>query len=237
MNRAIQILFRPFQYLIIGIVDLIYPPLCLLCEERLEVDEDQICPTCLGSFKLMGTEHTAFSVPGELYIHTAWAMFDFDKQVKSLVHHLKYSNRRKPVIKLLHTFESDVMELLPKAGYDLIIPIPLHPRKLRERGYNQVADMAEWVAPRVGGKVPEKLVTRSRYTSTQTQLNAEERQANVRGAFKVREGGYLIDKRVLIVDDVVTTGATANTLAAVLLENGAKRIDLLTLSTPQLSDA
>jgi ComF family protein len=236
-NTSIKQLFYPFAFLTRAIIDLVYPPLCLLCEERLAEDQEQICQPCLSSFVLLGKPHTEFSVPHELYIHQAWALFDFDENVKNLIHHLKYSQRRKPILRLLDHFEKSILKQLPSEPYDLVLPIPLHPRKLRERGYNQVEDMARWLASRMGARVDQKIVVRSRYTQTQTKLNALERQKNLAGAFRIQGSPDLHNKRILLVDDVLTTGATSNTLAQVLEEQGCSQIDLLTLSTPRLSHA
>ncbi|NQV29862.1 MAG: ComF family protein [Candidatus Marinimicrobia bacterium] len=181
----------------------------------------------------MGKPHTGFSVPGKIYITTAWALFDFDPAFQSLIHHLKYSRRRKPVLRVLDQFRSEIIAQLPATGFDLIISIPLHPRKLRERGYNQVDDMSKWIAKGMGAALGSHLVSRSKYTQSQTKLSASERYENVCDAFTVKDKSKVHGRRILLVDDVLTTGATANALAGVLHENGALRIDLITLSTPQ----
>ncbi|MCF6239184.1 MAG: ComF family protein, partial [Candidatus Marinimicrobia bacterium] len=106
-------------------------------------------------------------------------------------------------------------------------------RKLRERGYNQVDDMSSWLAAQLGARSGNELVVRTKYTQTQTQLNAEERFENVAQAFSVKQESMITGKYVLLVDDVLTTGATANALATVLKTAGAARVDLVTLSTPQ----
>ncbi len=220
-----------------GIIDLIYPPLCLICDDRLEHGEMEICPQCLDKFKLIGIPHEQFSVPGDIHIVKAWALFEFDEAFQQLIHHLKYSRRRKPIGVVLNHYKSQILDQLPEDEIDLVISIPLHPRKFRERGYNQVDDMSRWLAERLNTKLGNHLVKRTKYTSTQTKLNAEERVENVRAAFGVTDESALIDKHVLLVDDVLTTGATSNTLAGVLKESGARKIDLVTLSTPQFGNA
>ena len=220
-----------------AIIDLIYPPLCLICDLRLKKNQQEICLDCLNRFVLLGKPHAQFSVPGEIFIHKAWALFDFDESFQTLIHHLKYSRRRKAVIAVLNHYSAEILNQLPTDSIDLVISIPLHPRKLRERGYNQVDDVSKWLARKLDTRSGSKVVQRQKYTTSQTTLNAEERFENVRDAFRIKDKTLVHNKHILLVDDVLTTGATANALAQVLCESGAAEIDLLTLSTPQYGNA
>lgn len=225
------------QDLYTGVIDLIYPPLCLICDQRLEHASLEICRSCLEEFKIIGHPHAQFSVPGDIYLSTAWALFEFDKPFQQLIHHLKYSRRRKPIGIVLNHYESQILDQLPENEIDLIISIPLHPRKFRERGYNQIDDMSQWLTKKMDSKLGNHLVKRTKYTSSQTKLNAQERMENVRAAFGVTDETALNGSHILLVDDVLTTGATANALAEVLSKSGAKKIDLITLSTPHYGNA
>jgi len=220
-----------------GMVDLIYPPLCLICEDRLEQPAQEICLVCLEKFKFLGKAHEQFSVPGDIYLSTAWPLFEFDAAFQQFIHHLKYSRRRKPLAVILNHYESQILYQLPGHGIDLVISIPLHPRKLRERGYNQVDDMSLWLTQKLNAELGNHLVKRIKYTRSQTQLSAQERVENVQEAFDVTDILALKDKHILLVDDVLTTGATSNALARVLHRSGASRIDLVTLSTPHHGNA
>ncbi|NQV14887.1 ComF family protein [bacterium] len=233
MQLSTRTVRNPIKLLLTGIIDLIYPPLCLNCEQRLNDNEDQLCDTCLDGFKLLGKVHDDFSVPGKIYINSAWALFDFDKAFQNLIHHLKYSRRRKPVQVVLNHYKKQILTQLPQNSIDYVISIPLHLRKLRERGYNQVDDMSHWLAKHLESEIGNHFVERTKYTQSQTQLNAAERQQNVTSAFAVKSDSEIMGKHILLVDDVLTTGATANALAQVLDAAGAARIDLITLSTPQ----
>ncbi|MBT3229256.1 MAG: ComF family protein [Candidatus Marinimicrobia bacterium] len=220
-----------------GVIDLIYPPLCLICDQRIAHARLEICGSCLEEFKLIGRPHTQFSVPGEIYISGAWALFEFDKPFQQLIHHLKYSRRRKPIGIVLNHYESQILDQLPTNKIDLVISIPLHPRKFRERGYNQVDNMSQWLTEKLDTELGNQFVKRKKYTTSQTKLNAEERMKNVRAAFGVTDKTAIKGKHVLLVDDVLTTGATANALAELLAQSGASKIDLITLSTPQYGNA
>ena len=197
----------------------------------------EICKTCLNNFKLIGTPHGQFSVTGDIYLSTAWALFEFDDSFQQLIHHLKYSRRRKPIGVVLDHYKSQILDQLPVDEIDLVISVPLHPRKFRERGYNQVDDMSNWLAGRLHVELGNHLVKGKKYTSNQTKLNAEEGMENVRAAFGVTDESAVRGKHVLLVDDVLTTGATSNALAEILKQSGAAKIDLITLSTPQFGNA
>ena len=215
-----------------AVIDLIYPPLCLICGQRLLETEDQLCTSCLEGFKFINEAHGDFSISGETYVSKAWALFEYDENFQNLVHHLKYSRRRKPVLTVLEHYEKQVLKHLEGTRYDWVIPIPLHPVKQRERGYNQVAGMSRWLAEHLQTKTGLHLVQRTVYTKSQTRLNAVERQLNVKNVFQVLQTEAVKDSHILLVDDVLTTGATSNELARALTNSGALRVDLITLSTP-----
>jgi len=233
MSRTINKLGTLLKRILTDLVDLVYPPLCLICEQSLAADEDQLCRQCLAGFTLIGHPHQHFSVPGEIFIDTAWALFEFDPPFQDLIHQLKYARRRQPVLRVLDCYASQILDQLKGHNYDLVISIPLHPRKYRERGYNQVDDLSRWLADHLGAAVGNRWVARSKYTRTQTQLNAAERQTNVAGAFLVNDLTAVKGKHILLVDDVLTTGATANSLAQALRAAAVTTVDLLTLSTPK----
>ncbi|MFQ6099724.1 MAG: ComF family protein [Anaerolineae bacterium] len=112
---------------------------------------------------------------------------------------------------------------------DLVVPVPLHPARLRERGYNQAALLAREMARRTGLVVEEQALIRQRATAPQVELNARQRKENVRDAFRC-SGNSLAGKRVLLIDDVCTTGATLEACAVALYAGGARDVQALTLA-------
>jgi len=118
----------------------------------------------------------------------------------------------------------------PFSAVDLIIPVPLHPRRLRERGFNQSLLLARQVGKRRSIPLNFTALHRTRQTQPQTQLSGAERRKNVRGAFEVRQAEVVGGKRILLVDDVFTTGATVQECASVLGEAGASEVHVLTLA-------
>jgi len=114
--------------------------------------------------------------------------------------------------------------------YDLVVPVPLHPKRLRWRGFNQAALLAAEVARRLDCKLDTISLVRVVATPPQTALDLETRRRNVRRAFAVRRPDRIVNQRVLLVDDVMTTGATANECARTLRAAGARSVDVFTLA-------
>jgi ComF family protein len=123
-------------------------------------------------------------------------------------------------------------------GFDVVIPVPLHVRRLRERGFNQSLLLARTVATACGIPVDFLSLRRVRDTPPQTLMGRKERQANIRGAFAVARRDRLRDRKVLLIDDVYTTGSTLAECARALLDGGAARVGVLTLAraVPEADD-
>jgi ComF family protein len=114
--------------------------------------------------------------------------------------------------------------------FDLVIPVPLHPQRLRERGFNQALLLAEDVGRRLGIPCRKGILQKRKPTAPQVSLSGTERERGVRGAFVLGREGEVEKKGILLIDDVYTTGATVNECAKVLLQGGAKRVDVFTLT-------
>ena len=145
----------------------------------------------------------------------------FDESLRLAIHHFKYNDR----VSLARPFGAALRACLKCQDFvaELIVPVPLHRSRERERGYNQ----AELLAATLGRPVDRRLLGRRRPTATQTGLTQYQRAVNVRGAFEVRRK---VSGSVLIVDDVETTGSTINEVAKVLRRGGASRVEVLTLA-------
>ena len=158
----------------------------------------------------------------------AVACFD-DGPVRNLVHQLKYGDRPDYARVLGRWMARAGAELLAEA--DVIVPVPLHPRRLWQRRYNQAALLAQAVGQASGTPVRLQAVDRIKQTQSQVGMTRSERAANIQGAFRLTpEGAALRGSRVLLVDDVLTTGATANAVSRALLRGGVTAVDLLVLA-------
>jgi len=166
----------------------------------------------------------------------------FAGSLADLVHYFKYNGRTGLAFPLGRMMLGKLRDYWDPAGFDALAPVPLHPRRLRERGFNQSALLLRsWT--QVDKKFPTGvnkrllapgLLERIKPTESQTGLNRQKRVANLKNAFRVSKGSTVAGLRVLLVDDVFTTGATVNECARTLLQAGARRVDVFTLARTQI---
>jgi ComF family protein len=147
-----------------------------------------------------------------------------------VIHELKYRGHRRVATRLASLLHKDPSVLTLLEDCDVLVPVPLHPRRLRERGFNQAALIARELGRRAGRPCAEGVLVRRKDTSPQTGLTAAERRRNVAGAFAVRHRGQVAGHVVTLVDDVLTTGATARTCARTLRDSGAREVRLLSVA-------
>lgn len=197
---------------------------------------DLLCGQCYGAlpfidppFCLRCSLPTAFEVYGcsqcsgrDYKFYAARAPLRYDGAGKEIVHAIKYRGRFRGVVERL---AAPMMLKVLQGSFDAVVPVPLHPSRLRRRGFNQAELMARGVADRINTVVSDKLKA-VRKTADQVELTAAARMANVRGAY-VAQGSAR--GRVLLVDDVFTTGATLNACSEVLMQAGADEVFALTL--------
>jgi ComF family protein len=154
----------------------------------------------------------------------------YEGALRVLVHQLKYAGRRRAAGRIAELLLEDAAVRTLVATSDVLVPVPLHPARLRERGFNQSALLAEALGARCARPVCAGALVRRRDTAPQAGLGAAERRRNVREAFAPRRRAVLAGKVVLLVDDVLTTGATAQACARALQEAGAAELRLVTVA-------
>lgn len=215
-------------------LDFIMPRHCAACGELLSRGEQELCLNCLFAMPLIDDAHCAELEKifwGIVPVDGAASYFYYRKgsPYNNLLHNLKYNNR--PQIGLLLA-NNAAKELLPKGffdGVELIIPLPLSRNKERSRGYNQCDYIAEGLSRVTGIPVCKGCVSRTKANETQTHKNREERWKNVEGIFSVSQPDAVSGKHVLLVDDVLTTGATISDCARALVAVGC-RVKIFTLA-------
>ena len=219
-----------------ALLDVLYPPLCLGCDDRLPPDDDALplCPDCLRALPRAepGLLHPRLAdLPGgpAAFAHAdALWLFDDGGTMQRIQHALKYGNRPSLGVRLGRLVGEAWRERGAPAP-DLVVPVPLHRRRRLERGYNQSERLATGIAAVLGCPVRADGLARPYPTRSQTSLSKTERWRNVERAFAVPAPDALAGKRVLLVDDVLTTGATAVAASRVLRSAGA-HVDLAVLA-------
>ncbi len=196
-------------------ISILYPSLCAACDELLLQGEDVICTSCMVNlprtgFHAIAENPVAKQFWGKVQLEGATALFHFHKgeKVQTLMHRLKYNNRPEIGNKLGAVCAREIIKSNPYATVDFIIPIPLHKKKQKIRGYNQAYCFAKGMADIYGKVVLKDGLQRVKFTDTQTRKNRFDRHKNVKTVFRVSKPHLFIGKRVLIVDDVLTTGST-----------------------------
>jgi ComF family protein len=187
------------------------PPLCLRCGEPL--------PSWRRISRDSGTCARCRRAPSPIAL--AGAVGDYEGPLRSIVHALKYGQRRSVAMGLAARMRERCPAVLE--GADAVVPVPLHWRRRRRRGFNQAADLATHL-----GLPVLDVLKRVRATPTQTGLRAGARRANVRGAFVLRRNSIVAGRRLVLVDDVSTTGATLEACASALRDAGAADVRAVT---------
>jgi len=229
--------------------ELCYPSVCLLCREKIAPFSPlQLCPGCGARIRLIraplclccgvefagsGESHTCGAcLTKPPHFSRARAILRYDEASAKLVHAFKYGGRTTARA----TFLALARQATPLADLDpaeLIVPVPLHRARLQERGFNQALVLARFLFPAEGKRIVPDLLIRTRSTHPQVSLSGRERRQNLGGAFAVRRPEQVAGRRLLLVDDVLTTGTTLNECAKVLLAHGAAEVQALTLARVQ----
>jgi len=223
-----------------SLLGLFYPRLCPACSEVLYGNENILCLKCLSEFPRTGfhldpENDMARLFWGRVMIRNAAAFFYYQKgsRFQNLIHEIKYFNQKQLGILLGRWFGDELTNTSFRQA-DLIHPVPLHAVKLKKRGYNQSEQIAMGLSQALGIPLETKLIERVVNTDTQTRKTKYERWSNVEGIFRVTKPEKLINKHILLVDDVVTTGSTLEACATPLLALEATAVSILTLGYARL---
>ncbi len=226
--------------LIADVVALFFPENCAHCGKPLHSQEEVLCTSCYYKLPLTGF-HDEKENPvteifmGRLPLDAAFSLLFFNKggMAQQLIHQLKYDGKKeigtflgKLTGKRLHGFP-----LL--SSVDVVVPVPLHPKKEHQRGYNQSFLIGQAIAEQLGVPVVNNVLYRQIYTATQTKKSRYERWQNVKDIFAVKNESLIRNKHVLLVDDVITTGATLEACGNRLLEVPGVHLSVVSVAYAQ----
>jgi len=219
-----------------GFLQLVYPPLCVVCQHTIQEMNDlkTICTSCLQKIQPVPLHFAREQILDRLnpcYLDGLEAVFQFDPVVQTIIHQIKYQKAER----LAQKFAAYAVQFVNRSFLHrkaFVLPVPLFSSREKERGFNQSQRIAEGFFQQTKNHVYSHLLKRIRSTTTQTELNREERLKNVSKAFEVSEIDFIRGQSIIIVDDVVTTGATLNECARELKNAGALKVYGLTLATP-----
>lgn len=218
-----------------SLVNLFFPRVCAACGNILLEGEDTVCTTCRFLLPKTGYEQhpdnpMAQMFYGQMPFNAVMAEFFFSKtgKVQHLIHGLKYHHCRENGIFLGQEIGKSLLQAADYQGIDFIVPIPLHPKKEKIRGYNQSHVIAEGISQITSVPIAENCLIRSVFTDTQTKKSREDRWQNVKDIFEVKNSEKLKGKHVLLVDDVLTTGATLMSAGRALMQVEGIKISVAT---------
>ncbi|MGH7827766.1 MAG: double zinc ribbon domain-containing protein [Candidatus Binatia bacterium] len=236
------------------LVDWLYPPRCRACGGRIHgPDFEYFCSSCRPQIQIIshplctvcgrpffdagGEDHLCggcLSRPSRFVAARAWACYPRDQlaehPLRRVVQKFKYGRKvslGKPLGRLM---AAGCEEFLTGCEVDLILPVPLHPKRLRWRGFNQSVLLAREVSRAYGIPLNRYALCREKETAPQTELSEDDRKRNVRGAFSVASKEAINGRRILLIDDVYTSGATVNECCRALKRAGAKAVYVVTLA-------
>lgn len=227
-----QGIVRPFS----ALLHLFYPRLCLACDNHMPPQEELLCLFCQRRLPLTDY-HSLPENPfterfwGRLPLYSGASLYHFSKggRVQHLIHQLKYHHRPEIGYELGKLHGRQLRSALTFSGVELIVPVPLHPKKRHRRGYNQSDQYARGLAESMRVKWSADVLVREAHTASQTEKSRLERFENVEEVFRLHRPELVSGRHVLLVDDVITTGATLEACGLVLLGAGSVRLSMATI--------
>ncbi|MDZ7604751.1 MAG: phosphoribosyltransferase family protein [Cyclobacteriaceae bacterium] len=219
------------------ILDLIFPHVCCTCGERITKEDELICFGCRAELpKVKFSDPTdneltdRFLGKYSLKFGTSYLYFFKSGKTQTLMHKFKYQNKPELGVMIGRYLGHDIAANGYSNGLDMIIPVPIHRKKLRIRGYNQSQKFASGLSEAIEIPVEVDVLIRTIHGESQTHKSKEERQRSVSEVFQLREPNRVAGKSILLVDDVITTGATLEACGKLLLNAGCAELSIATMA-------
>ncbi len=217
--------------IITAALELIYPRFCPICGNSLELyDKTPLCTTCYKDIKPGAPSPAIGRESVECYFDSVRFAAMYEGVMRKCIHKFKYSGRMELETLFAGLMADYAEKYMDMKRFDCIIPVPLHRVKLRERTFNQAALLASSLSRKFGIACRGNNLKRVKFGQPQINLSKSERLKDIKGAFETKNAVLLKDKSILLVDDVFTTGATANECSKTLKQAGVKYIEVLALA-------
>ena len=219
------------------LLDLISPRLCVVCGQRLTVSEETICSKCNLHLPRTGFQQDPYeNEMAKLFWHqipieraTALFYYEAHSETANILYELKYKSHPEIGVVMGRMMAKELQPFGFFDEIDGIVPVPLAKKRLRQRGYNQSLEIARGISEMTGLPIYNKVVRRNAFEGSQTSKGRWERNENVEGVFELKDATAIQGKHILIVDDVVTTGATVIACAQELCKAGSIKVSVLAL--------
>ncbi|MBS3920764.1 MAG: ComF family protein [Deltaproteobacteria bacterium] len=233
--------------LIERVLQFLLPSQCHCCERFLEEGQKRICPDCLSKIRwiepplctLCGTPFLSRRIENHpcgacltrrKYFTMARAVGYYEGPLREAIHRWKYEEKSYLTSFFGEKLAEGFRRYWGPGSFDLLVPVPLHSKRLRERGFNQALLLAKELSQRTRIPYSKRLLQKRISTPPQVHLSGRKREKGVKGSFHIQRDEAIKGKTILLVDDVYTTGATVNECSKVLLKAGAERVDVLTVA-------
>lgn len=214
-----------FNLLFKRILDIMFPKICGICKNK--INKNNTCEKC--SNILQYTLEKELCVRNlDFYVDRLFSLFQYSGIVRDRILDLKF-NDKAYIANTFAEFMCDVIKK-QKVELDIVIPVPIHIKRKWERGYNQSELISRFIAKELKIDHNNKDLIKYKNNLAQSTLNEENRKKNVKDVYRIRNNKRIIGKRILLVDDIYTTGATVNECAKVLKQNGAREVIVLTIA-------
>ncbi len=218
------------------LADVLFPPHCVVCDSGLLLGETDVCSGCLSNLPTVSDDYSPESLYLRLSIELrpsfvwAYLLFDSKNKTQKILHAIKYGDAPDIAVRLAMIWADRIKESLIQANVDMIIPIPLHKSKLRKRGYNQATKIAEGIQKIVPICIEESVLIRKRNLFIQAKSKRAKRFENVKQVYTIQHIEKVTGKHILLVDDVLTTGATLEACGVLLKNAGAIKVSVALLA-------
>ena len=208
-----------------NILELIYPNVCGICEE---ICKESLCKKC--AIEMRKYEINLINKHKKMYFNESMHIFKYNEMIRQRLIEYKFQDKSymyKTFAKIILK-NKKVCDFLEK--YDIIIPVPIHKKRRLKRGYNQTELIAKEICKNISLELKTGVLIKQKNIKAQSELNKNERKQNIKNAFEIKNINEIIDKKILLFDDIYTTGSTVNECSKILKKAGAKQIGVLTIA-------